>query len=144
MAGDELVLDIKIRKMSEKYIREGSFYCHKCKQYVDIYPYSISPGCLRFQIHNDEICKHYKLLNNADAEFLNKSGNWKKYEYYSPLSAGILYAVAGPFLGTMVNNFDQIKPFSSIMKDKENEKQYFQCMNCRHQSKNFYDFIPYC
>ena len=133
--------------MSEKYIREGSFYCHKCKQYVDIYPYSISPGCLRFQIHNDEICKCYKLLNKgsnyyADAEFLNRSGKWKKYEYYSPLSAGILCAVAGAFLGNVLVN--QIEPFSSIMGDKENEKPYFQCMNCRHQSKNFYDFIPYC
>ena len=133
--------------MSEKYIREGSFYCHKCKQYVDIYPYSISPGCLRFQIHNDEICKRYILLNNADAEFLNKSGKWKKYEYYSPLShivaASLKCAVAGAFLGNVLVN--QIEPFSSIMGDKENEmQQYFQCMNCRHQSKNFYDFIPYC
>ena len=120
--------------MSEIYIREGRFYCHKCKQYVDIYPYSISPDCLRFQIHNDEICKRYKLLNNADAEFLNKSGKWKKYESYSPLS----HIVAGSLMYALLGGL------CPIMKDKENEKQYFQCMNCRHQSKNFYDFIPYC
>ena len=134
--------------MSEIYIREGSFYCHKCKQYVDIYPYSISPYCLRFQIHNDEICKRYKLLNNADAEFLNKSGKWKKYECCGPLShivAGSLKCALLGGLCPIVCDFDPMKPFSSIMKDKENEmQQYFQCMNCRHQSKNFYDFIPYC
>ena len=133
--------------MSKKYYSQGRFYCHKCKQDVNIYPIPSNRNCLRFQIHNDEICRYYKLLNEgsnyyADAEFLNRSGKWKKYEYYSPLSAGILCAVAGAFLGNVLVN--QIEPFSSIMGDKENEmQQYFQCMNCRHQSDNFYDFIPY-
>ena len=142
--------------MNKKYYSKGRFYCHKCKQDVDIYPIPSSPNCLRFQIHNDEICRYYKLLNEgsdcyADAEFLNYGGKWKKYEGCDPLSqcAGIMDVMANVFLRlkcpmvNMVNNFDPIKPFTSVMKEKENEKQCFQCMNCRHQSKNFYDFIPY-
>ena len=137
--------------MSKKYYSQGRFYCHKCKQDVNIYPIPSNRNCLRFQIHNDEICRYYKLLNEgsnyyADAEFLTIGGEWKKYECYNPLSHLVAGSLKYPLLGgycPIFGDFDPMKPFAGIIEVEENEKQYFQCMNCRHQSDNFYDFIPY-